>query len=287
MLIVPRLRQWLRNSIRQSRTRRRESRDAASSFIARHKLGYPERLEDRTLLTTFSVTSFNPSGPGTLLEAINSANNSPGLDVIEFDSSLAGRTFQFRDGTVDITDDLIINGLGADQTTILDDPNGKSRHFNITGADTEVTINDLRLTGGNGDTTSGLGGGSIYLAGRSLTVNRTLFDNNSTTRNGGAIFVSENSSLSIHSSTFANNSAEGTDPAGFGGAVDVSGTLYVTNSTFSGNRADESGGALSILGGTATIINSTITGNHSNDDGSGGSGTGGGIDTRLRSQRQR
>jgi hypothetical protein len=52
MLIALQFGQWLRHSIQRRRTRRRQSRDPASSFIARHELGYPERLEDRTLLTS-------------------------------------------------------------------------------------------------------------------------------------------------------------------------------------------------------------------------------------------
>lgn len=43
-----------------------------------------EPLESRQLLATFSVTSVNDSGPGTLRQAILDANSNPGPDFIEF-----------------------------------------------------------------------------------------------------------------------------------------------------------------------------------------------------------
>ena len=52
MLISPQLRQWVYSSIMRSRSRRRQRRDMASRFLALRKLGYPEILEDRTLLAS-------------------------------------------------------------------------------------------------------------------------------------------------------------------------------------------------------------------------------------------
>src|ERR1700738_1562825 len=43
-----------------------------------------EVLEERTLLSTFSVLNTNDSGPGSLRQAMLDVNSSPGLDTIRF-----------------------------------------------------------------------------------------------------------------------------------------------------------------------------------------------------------
>jgi hypothetical protein len=76
---------------------------------------------------TIVVTSASDAGTGTLRDAIAQANTSPGADVIEFDAGLAGQTITLTSGELDITDDLTITGLGADQLTISG--NNSSRVF--------------------------------------------------------------------------------------------------------------------------------------------------------------
>ena len=43
-----------------------------------------EVLEDRLLLTTYTVTNTNDSGPGSLRQAIMDANGDTGRDIINF-----------------------------------------------------------------------------------------------------------------------------------------------------------------------------------------------------------
>ena len=66
--------------------------------------------------------------------------------------------------------------------------------------------------------------------------------------------------LTVTNSTFSGNSAGGS-----GGAIYNAGTLTVTNSTFSGNSAPAArrrhGGAIFNDGGTLTVTNSTFSGN--------------------------
>jgi hypothetical protein len=57
----------------------------------------------------------------------------------------------------------------------------------------------------------------------------------------------------------------------YGGAIQNTGTLTITDSTFSGNRPSTGGGIFSYRGGTLTISNSTFSGNTST------LGAGGGI----------
>src|SRR5262249_49741645 len=51
-----------------------------------------EALEDRTVLTTFNVTTLSDSGAGSLRAAIDAANAAPDADSIVFDPSVRGGT---------------------------------------------------------------------------------------------------------------------------------------------------------------------------------------------------
>ena len=56
-------------------------------------------------------------GLTSLREAISAANGMMDSDVIEFDSSLAGKTIQLTQGELQITDGLTISGLGPGALT--------------------------------------------------------------------------------------------------------------------------------------------------------------------------
>src|SRR5438270_9868072 len=68
-----------------------------------------EPLEGRVLLSSYTVTTLNNSGPGSYSDAIDQANNNPGADTIRFAPGLSGT---LSGGGV-ITDDLSIVGPGA------------------------------------------------------------------------------------------------------------------------------------------------------------------------------
>src|SRR5262249_8245084 len=82
-----------------------------------------EILEDRVLLTTFTVTNGgDPSGTHsgmTLRDAITQANQTAGADTILFDSSINGSSVRLTQGQLNVTDSLTIRGNGA-QSTIVD-----------------------------------------------------------------------------------------------------------------------------------------------------------------------
>jgi CSLREA domain-containing protein len=63
--------------------------------------------------------------------------------------------------------------------------------------------------------------------------------------------------------------AEGDDISDIGGGIYNGGTLEVTNSTFSGNSAGDSGGAIYNNGGTLEVTNSTFSNNSAINDGGG------------------
>jgi hypothetical protein len=87
---------------------------------------------------------------------------------------------------------------------------------------------------------------------------------NSTPGNqGGAI--DNTGTLMVSNSTFSGNSSS-LNGSGFGGAIDNTGTLAVGNSTFNGNASGNIGGALSNAG-TLAVSGSTFVGNSSANGG--------------------
>ena len=103
-------------------------------------------------------------------------------------------------------------------------------------------------------------GGAIYLTGGSLATDRlvnVVFDSNTATAGyGGAIFLYLSTALA--NGVFVNNQA------GYGGAIaSMGGTvaLGIMDSTFFGNSATYSGGALYVSYTTGTIANTILWGN--------------------------
>ena len=68
-----------------------------------------ERLEDRTVPSTFTVRNLADSGPGSLRQAVLDANDRPGADLIRF-APPVGCTLTLASGQLSITDDLILDG---------------------------------------------------------------------------------------------------------------------------------------------------------------------------------
>ncbi len=123
-------------------------------------------------------------------------------------------------------------------------------------------------------------GGAIHSYG-SISVSNSVFVNN-TAENGGAIFSSgyaERGNLKTSTSLFANNKAN------YGGGIMVSisngqtSATQITNSTFSGNTAEFSGGGIYINSNpnvSNIFTNLTITGNRTREVAT-NTGSGGGI----------
>lgn len=73
-----------------------------------------EGLERRELLTTFNVTSNDLTGPGSLLKAVELANQTPGLDTIQFEPGLqidlTNGPLSGELGVVRLTESAVIDG---------------------------------------------------------------------------------------------------------------------------------------------------------------------------------
>src|SRR5262245_39364222 len=76
-----------------------------------------EVLEDRTVPSLFLVNTLADGGPGSLRQAVLDANTLPGPDAIRFADGL-GSTIVLTSGQLTITDDLTIDGPGADRLAV-------------------------------------------------------------------------------------------------------------------------------------------------------------------------
>src|SRR5688572_6474763 len=76
-----------------------------------------ERLEERETPATFTVTSFNDAGPGTLRQALLDANALVGLDDVVFGQGLTG-TIVLNTGQINISDSVNLRGPGANAMTV-------------------------------------------------------------------------------------------------------------------------------------------------------------------------
>lgn len=116
-----------------------------------------------------------------------------------------------------------------------------------------------------GDNTAVNDGGAIENAG-TLTVTLSLFENNSSQTKGGALDNVANSQAVIEQSTFRLNEAD------FGGGLNNEGTMQLSQSTVYSNTAVLSGssgggGLRNETGGSLFVTNSTISGNMSGEGG--------------------
>jgi hypothetical protein len=82
---------------------------------------------------------------------------------------------------------------------------------------------------------------------------------------GGGIFAA-NSDVVVNKSVFTDNSAEMGGGAGGGIAIAFDTTaVTVSNTTFTGNRAEDAGSGIAVAGGTLTLTNSTFADNSGRD----------------------
>jgi hypothetical protein len=246
-----------------------------------------EALEDRTLLSTFTVLNTNPSGPGSLAAAITASDTTAGPNTINFANKVHGTITLAGTELLIENNSVTINGPGANKLSVSG--NNASRIFDITTG-LNVAINGLTITHGfatgpgflvPGPGNGLLGGGilnqgsKLTLSADVLTQNVVLGSSDTDLALGGAL-GSLAGDLTITGCTFTANEALG-GTSTFGIAVDgaiasESGNVTVSNSTFTGNQARGSDGVTFVAAGEAqggaltcfgilTITGSTFTGN--------------------------
>ena len=224
-------------------------------------------------MATFTVDNTNDSGAGSLRQAIEEANETHGIDIIQFDSELSGQKITLTSGELQISDSVKIQGLlSADDLTISG--NNTSRIFSIDDFDAEnqvaVVIDKLTLTEGN----SSEGGGAIANF-ENLTISQSKIINNKNTSQkptdgGGAIRNSDTGHLTIDQTLITNNQSHA-----FGGGITNFGELDVNYSIISHNQVTGGGGGgIDNRGRQADITGSLIAQNTNTVGPAGGFGNG-------------
>ena len=197
-----------------------------------------ENLINHNLKT---VTQVDDSGEGSLRSAIAQANSSEGKDTITFDQSLSGETINLTSGQLEITDDLIINGLGPTELTINGNENSRIFQINDGNDETQIEVAIKGLTVKDGEaiaTTPGeIERGGAILNQEELSLSNSRISNNSANFGGG---IANNGSFTITNTRVANNRSSGppgvVDAAAKAG-IDNDGSMILVNSTVSDHGA--------------------------------------------------
>ena len=225
-----------------------------------------------TLTVTSAADDTALDGEVTLREAIEAANRDEGVgdaspggseDTITFDPSLAGSTITL-DGPLSVTDNVSINGLGADRLTVeqggsgpvFDADNGVDFHrvgvglvgLTITGGTASgvqnreaLSLLESAVRGNSEAINEKIGGGLHNFAEGLMTVRRSEVAGNTAVSDGGGIRNA--GGLTIVNSTISNNEATG--GIAFGGGVANDGEpILLKNSTVTANTATDTGGGL-------------------------------------------
>jgi hypothetical protein len=233
-----------------------------------------EVLEERSLLSTFTVTDLGDTGQGSgqegdLRYCITQANtNAEHINQIVFQPGLAG-TIRLTQGPLAITKELVLDGPGQDLLTVSG--NGQSGVLDVTKSAAHmntVDVADLTIAGGTGFNVDGqVYGGGIYSTFADLTLTRVTVSGNSIPGGGdgggGGIYSSGN--LTLVSSTVADNQVRGGGTYRKGGGIyNAAGTLTLVSSTVADNQVGSGvytwGGGI-YNAGTTTVRSSTLSGN--------------------------
>ena len=227
-----------RSEMKGKRWRGRDTKASRSRRLRPTVMG----LEDRTLLSMYTVGNLNDSGAGSLRQGILDANSTSGADVIDFQPGLTG-TITLTSGELAITDDLTITGPGAGALTVSG--NGASRVFDITGTPT-VSISGLTIAdgmAGSGAPTLASAGGGILNDGGTLTLDSVVLDSNEALGGAGSAGMGAGHS----------GGTGGSGGGGLGGGVyNGGGSVTITNSTLSNDTAQGGPGGpggFSLVGG--------------------------------------
>ncbi|MBN1670394.1 MAG: fibronectin type III domain-containing protein [Kiritimatiellae bacterium] len=241
---------------------------------------------DYNVIDIFSITKTNTNAclvsPGEensaaeLRQSVIDANNEAGPATIY----LAAGLYELKQagtgenaavtGDLDILEDLVISGAGAD-STIIDGADLDTIFHVIAGTGAvSVTIADLTLRNGSpGTGTDGLGG-CLRNDGGTVTLTRVNVLEG-LARQGGGIYSLNGTLVLQHSMIASNVASAGT--SGQGGGIFFQATtdkkLQLFDSVLLANRATDDGGGIENFEGTVEIVRSTLSGNVSGDDGGG------------------
>ncbi|MEM7053976.1 MAG: IPTL-CTERM sorting domain-containing protein [Pseudomonadota bacterium] len=225
-----------------------------------------------TQAATFTVTTSDDSGSGSLRQAITDANAAAGPHTIDM-SAISGSMITLASDLPTMSEDTSILGNG----TVL---NGNGSYVCLYSTN-GLSVDSMTVTNCVGDEYGGATfGGGIQGFGGSLTITDSTISNNTADVGGGIYF----SSAAPAALTITNSTISGNTGGGSGGGIthNNSGYVVLTDTVISGNYSQGVGGAIEsrtgkYSGGSdgITITDSTITGNTSVGNGGGLQITGG------------
>ena len=231
-------------------------------------------LEDRRLLSTFTVTDVADSGTGSLRYEIDQANTNAGPDAITFDSTLFStpQTIALTSGQLSLSDAATTTIAGPGSGLLSISGNDASRVFLINYG--SAALSGLTITGGSAST-----GGGLYNKSGTATLTDCTVSGNSA-NNGGGVFtrgVYNYYGGTYYGATTLTNCTISGNTAGSGGGGLYSaryGATALSNCTVSGNSASYNGGGMLTVGflgydGTTTMTNCTVSGNSAGNNGGG------------------
>ena len=123
----------------------------------------------------------------------------------------------------------------------------------------------MELAGGN----AGNGGAVVVLSNglnQGLTIHNSTFANNTSSNQGGGLWMMD-APTTVTNSTFSGNRVNGTESNKVGGGMTLYGPTTIINSTFANNHAGWVGGAISASGSEAVSVQNTIFYNNTADNG--------------------
>lgn len=193
-----------------------------------------------------------------------------------FSSGDGGAIYVERLSTLTLTNSAINNSTAANGGAIALNGWGSS------DAGGTLIVTDSSFSGNSSTAAAipggGNGGGALYITGGSTaTVSGSIFSNNQSVNGGGIHILGAN--LTVTDTTFSGNIANNGAGGGGGGAIyvdgtkDFSGTIDIASSTFSNNQSNQLGGAIfSFPEGTgSTLIDQSLfDGNSATGSGQGG-----------------
>ncbi|MFC2039358.1 OmpL47-type beta-barrel domain-containing protein [Chloroflexota bacterium] len=214
------------------------------------------------LMVTTALAVATPVGaaPGTIyVDAGNTSGIEDGTQANPYntiqegiDAALYGDTVSVAVGTyyenITLKDGVVVQGAGADVTTIDGGGIGSVVVANSVGSDT--VLDGFTITNGNADA-----GGGMFNFFSSPSVIDCIFTGNSAAWGGG--MGNNESSPTVTDCAFSGNSAT------WGGGMANSGSLSptLTNCTFTGNNSGDQGGGMHNDHSSPTVTDCTFTGN--------------------------